>query len=169
MDARDGDVALATAHDVARFFDCETGTEDEFRSEYRRLHLAQDSEVTPATAAATVVLTAGDAQVSMSEADYVGMLRENGLAPPADGKHSPLAVLYLARSAEKRGLVELAGKLMALRQVGRGLVLVRRPDGSFSTPKPVTTIKLARADEADQRAVAADVEAYFASEEPETP
>lgn len=111
-------------------------------------------------AAPAVVLSCGAAKVSMPEADYVEMLGEHALAPPADGLHSTLAVLYLARSAEKRGLADLAKKLMDLRNVGRGLVFVRRPDGSFFTPTPVTTIRVARAKE-EQRATAAEVEEYF--------
>jgi hypothetical protein len=156
-----GDDGLAVARDVSDFFDCELATEEEFRNEYQRLHLAQDGVVASAKdAAPTVVLAAGDAKVALPEESYIEMLAEHGLKPPVDGKHSALAVLWLAKSAEKRGLTQLSKNLMDLRNVGRGLVFVRRPDGAFYTPKPVVVVKVARTEE-DQQAVAAEVEDYF--------
>lgn len=166
------DNGLAVARDVSEFFECPIGNEDQFRLAFSRVRadhdadIAQTQDTTTPEAGNTVVLSCGEVRVSMTEEDYVAALAEHGLTPPADGMHSTLAVLWLAQSAEKRGLTALAKKLMDLRQVGRGLIFVRRPDGAFYTPKPITTIKVARASEEDQQAVAADVEAFFADREP---
>lgn len=147
---------LAVAREVSEFFECPFGD-----GEYQRLHLAHDSEGAPATAgtATAVVLTCGDSRVELPENQYRDMLSEHGLKPGE--QHSALAALWLSQSASKRRLTELAQKLMALSKLGTGLVLVRRPDGSVYKPTPVTSIKVARAEEEEQHAVVADVEAFF--------
>jgi hypothetical protein len=184
MNAQEEDVnGLATAQEVARYFDYQAGTDEDFRRAYswvRADHdadVAQTQDTTTPEAANTVVLSCGEVRVSMSEPDYVAALAEHGLTPPADGAHSTLVVLWLAQSAQKRGLAALAKKLMDLRHASRGLVFVRRPDGAVYMPKPVTTIKVARASEKDDQATAAttdlsdEVAAFLgaASEEGDAP
>ncbi|HEX4610101.1 MAG TPA: hypothetical protein VH092_18050 [Urbifossiella sp.] len=108
-----------------------------------------------------IVLSCGNDKVSMPEKLYVSMLSEHGVKPPTSGQHSTLAVLWLSQSAKKRGLTDLAQALKSFHEAHSGdIALLRRPDGSPYTPKVVTTVKVAR-DEREQKALAAEVAAYF--------